>query len=187
MADKSHFCPLRWFHFIVLAYLMMVLFTNRGHLLNGRVFRVIAEMGRQSLPIFTLGLALSYIGGMVFDQAGHGAMIILLINLGGCTLLLFAARLITWIESSPWKFQGGHHPSPDHENGRGGLLPFQVRSRLQWLSRASAMALLAPMAMISLTFSQRKAEATNPKLALTENNWTTSESAAATQPDPQLP
>ncbi len=62
-------------------------------------------MGQQSLPIFMLTMALSYVGGMILDQFGHGIAILAIVNLGGCALLLLAARTMAWLKSSPWKVQ----------------------------------------------------------------------------------
>ncbi|BBA32083.1 uncharacterized protein sS8_0114 [Methylocaldum marinum] len=103
--DKTHLGPLRWTYFLALAYLVTLILRNCEDGLNSKAVRPVIEMGQQSLPIFMLTMALSYVGGMILDQFGHGMVILAAVNLGGCAFLLLAARTMAWLKSSPWKAQ----------------------------------------------------------------------------------
>jgi hypothetical protein len=146
--DKSHYGPLRWFHFMALAYLTTSLFKARQAWLTTRLARLIAEMGRQSLPMFLLGMTLSYVAGMALDQLGHGFVSLLAVHLGGILLMVVAARGYAWLDSKPWK-------AP---LGPGGATTARVAAALpwDWLKKASVLAFLAPLAIAPLTFTARK-------------------------------
>ena len=60
-------------HFLALAYLGSVFFASRQHWLTARLARPIIRMGQQSLPVFLVSMALSYLGLMAFDQFGQEA------------------------------------------------------------------------------------------------------------------
>lgn len=108
--DKTRFGLLRWVHFLALAYVATSLLKDRGHWLAGRAARPIVRMGGQSLPVFAVGMALSYIGGMVFDRFGHGFLGLSLVNIGGCAVLMVSAGLMAWLKSQPWRIPNAAVP-----------------------------------------------------------------------------
>ncbi|WP_295383945.1 OpgC family protein [uncultured Thiodictyon sp.] len=104
LLDKTRLGPLRVLHFLCLAYLAVSLLRTRGHWLKRPLPGLIATAGRQSLSIFMLGMALSYIAGMLLDRLGHGASVLMLVNLGGLALLFLVARALAWLGQKPWKY-----------------------------------------------------------------------------------
>lgn len=158
--DKTHFGPLRLVHFLALAYLVTMFLRNREHWLQSRIARAIIKMGQQSLPIFIVTMALSYVGGMMLDQFGHTATVLAAVNLGGCAFLLLTARGMAWLKSGPWKRQGAHDGlsavSPDRE-----IDSFSL-ALVPWLGRlkhAPAMVLAGFVAAVPLLLSEKTASA----------------------------
>jgi hypothetical protein len=102
--DKTHLGPLRWLHFIALAYMAVYALKGRESWLSrGWVPALISKLGQHSLPVFQVSLVLSYIGGMVLDRAGHTFWSLLIVNMGGCGLLISTAYLLAWFKENPWK------------------------------------------------------------------------------------
>ncbi|HYE35449.1 OpgC domain-containing protein [Methylocaldum sp.] len=157
--DKTHLGPLRWLHFLALAYLVMLFLRNRENWLNSKAVRPIVEMGQQSLPIFIVTMALSYVGGIVLDQFGHGVPMLVAVNLGGCAFLLLAARVMAWLKSGPWKLQRENRILPPCPNGQGDLLFPEFTVRPNRLKQALAMVLVGFVAAVPLVLSQRSADA----------------------------
>jgi len=117
--DKTQFGLLRGVHFLALAYVTTSLLKDRGHWLAGRTARPIVRMGGQSLPVFAVAMALSYIGGMVFDRLGHGFLGLSVVNIGGCAALMASAGLMTWLKSRPWRVPNDAGPSKVQATGIG--------------------------------------------------------------------
>ncbi|WP_342234896.1 OpgC family protein [Inquilinus sp. OTU3971] len=103
LARKTDNGPLRLLHFFALAYVVVSLLRAVPDLITPRGAEPVAVMGRHSLSVFLLGMALSFVGGIVFDQAGQGLLPHLAVNLGGIGLLWFWARGAAWFNGQPWK------------------------------------------------------------------------------------
>lgn len=103
LLDKTHLGPLRWLHFMALTYIAVNVLEGRKTLLRKGWPMLISKLGQRSLPVFQVSLVLSYIGGMVLDHAGHTPWSLLMVNLGGCMLLISIAYLLAWFEEKPWK------------------------------------------------------------------------------------
>ncbi|MGL4960162.1 MAG: OpgC family protein [Inquilinus sp.] len=103
MARKTDVGPLRLLHFFALAYVVMSLLRAAPGLITPRGAEPVAVMGRHSLSVFLLGMALSFVGGIVFDQAGQGLLPHLAVNLGGIALLWAWARGAAWFNGQPWR------------------------------------------------------------------------------------
>jgi hypothetical protein len=103
MARKTDVGPLRLLHFFALAYVVMSLLRAAPGLITPRRAEPVAVMGRHSLSVFLLGMALSFVGGIVFDQLGQGLLPHLAVNLGGIALLWVWARGAAWFNGQPWK------------------------------------------------------------------------------------
>jgi hypothetical protein len=103
MARKTDLGPLRLLHFFALTYLVVSLLRAAPDLITPRRAEPVALMGRHSLSVFLLGMALSFIGGIVFDQAGTGVLPNLAVNAGGIALLWLWARGAAWFNGQPWK------------------------------------------------------------------------------------
>jgi hypothetical protein len=103
MARKTNIGPLRLLHFFALAYLTVSLLRAVPGLISPQRAEPLALMGRHSLSVFLLGMALSFVGGIVFDQAGYGLLPTLAVNVGGVGLLWAWARGAAWFNGQPWK------------------------------------------------------------------------------------
>jgi hypothetical protein len=110
MARKTDVGPLRLLHFFALAYVVVALLRAAPELITPRGAEPVAIMGRHSLSVFLLGMALSFVGGIVFDQAGQGLLPHLAVNLGGIALLWAWARGAAWFNGQPWK-RGSARPA----------------------------------------------------------------------------
>lgn len=101
--DKTNLGPLRYLHFIALAILIRHGIQKIPLLLSHWAAQGVIMMGRQSLPIFIGGMVLSYLGGIVLDQYGHMASVLVLVNLGGIIALMMSAYFMGWLDTKPWK------------------------------------------------------------------------------------
>ncbi|MFX7988775.1 OpgC domain-containing protein, partial [Acinetobacter baumannii] len=63
--DKTHEGPLRFAHFLCLAYLVSLAAGPGGNRLHGHLAHLTQMVGRQSLACFMTGLALSFAAGVV--------------------------------------------------------------------------------------------------------------------------
>ena len=100
---KTNFGLLRWLHFLALAYICVTLLKGREQILRHRYFKPLIKCGQQALPVFLLGMTLSWIGGIVLDQIGRDALGLSLVNLSGMSILIGYAYLMGWVKSSPWR------------------------------------------------------------------------------------
>jgi hypothetical protein len=161
--DKSRYGPLRWFHFMALAYLVTSLFKARETWLTTRLSGLVAGMGRQSLPMFLVGMTLSYVAGMVLDQLGHGIVSLLAVNLGGIMLMILAAQGYAWLDSKPWK-------APSKQD-RAVTERVTVALPWGWLQKASLVAFLAPLVILPLAFTAKKPIEERSAPGLREEYW----------------
>ncbi|MGK9166456.1 OpgC domain-containing protein [Inquilinus limosus] len=103
LARKTDIGPLRLLHFFALAYVVVSLLRAVPGLISLRGAEPVALMGRHSLSVFLLGMALSFVGGIVLDQAGTGILPHLAVNGGGIAMLWLWARGAAWFNGQPWK------------------------------------------------------------------------------------
>ncbi|WP_417455251.1 OpgC family protein [Kiloniella sp.] len=101
--NKTNFGLLRWLHFLALAYICVTLLKGREQILRHRYFKPLIKCGQQALPVFLLGMTLSWIGGIVLDQIGRDALGLTIVNLSGMSILIGYAYLMGWVKSSPWR------------------------------------------------------------------------------------
>jgi poly(3-hydroxybutyrate) depolymerase len=105
-SNKTYMDPLQYFHFLASVYVVLVLLKGREQILLTPPLRPFVKCGQQALSIFTSGMVLSYIGGMVFDHQGTGVLIQIVVN-GVTFALLFAiAYGVAWFKAAPWKRRG---------------------------------------------------------------------------------
>lgn len=99
LVGKEQLAPLRLLHALACAYLVAVLIPrdvgSHGPWARGRVAGWLAVLGRNSLPVFSLGLFFSYIGATAFRHAPAAQWWTEPLLLGAGTFALWAfARLI---------------------------------------------------------------------------------------------
>jgi hypothetical protein len=101
--DKTNLGPLRWLHLITMALLIRAGLQSHPELLTHWFAKGFIKMGQQALPIFLTGMVLSFLGGIVLDQFGHAAFVLIIVNIGGILLLTTLAYVIGWLDTKPWK------------------------------------------------------------------------------------
>src|SRR5579862_1248670 len=106
-SNKTFMDPMQYIHFLASVYVVLVLLKGREQILLTPPLKPFVKCGQQALSIFTSGMVLSYIGGMVFDHQGTGALVQIAVN--GVTFgLLFAiAYGVAWFKAAPWKRRAG--------------------------------------------------------------------------------
>ena len=100
---KIDYGPLRYFHFLCLAYLAIVFVKGREHLLEAAWARPILKVGQQALPVFLLNLWLAQLAGMILDMAGRSTWSFAAVNLVGLACIVGFAYMVSWIKRSPWQ------------------------------------------------------------------------------------
>jgi hypothetical protein len=111
---KTEFGPLRFAHFLAIAYLAWVAVGEGGRRLvavgsgpAAQIWRYVlkftSKVGQQSLAIFVFSMALARIIGFVLDQSGRTIGTVAIANLTGFALMICVAYLVGWFKSSPWK------------------------------------------------------------------------------------
>ncbi|TPE48184.1 OpgC family protein [Amaricoccus solimangrovi] len=102
LTDKTDFGPLRYAHFLALAYLAAHAVGPGGAALRGPVVRVVSVVGQQSLAVFAAGMVTAQALGIWLGGAtGAGAMAAA--NLAGFAVLIAVAYATRWFRSEPWR------------------------------------------------------------------------------------
>jgi hypothetical protein len=112
--DKSDFGPLRYLHFLSLAYLCWVAAGDKGSRLLARgaglgarvwqrLLAIILKVGQQSLAVFVVSMFTARLMGFVMDEVGRTFLTTLLVNLAGASVLVVTAYCVGWFKSEPWR------------------------------------------------------------------------------------
>jgi hypothetical protein len=102
-SDKTYLDLLQYAHFLASAYVAVVLLKGREHRLLVPALRPFVKCGQQALAVFLSGIVLSDIGGMIFDHAGTGADVQIVVNVLSFGLLFAVAYGVAWVKGTPWK------------------------------------------------------------------------------------
>lgn len=103
LGDKTHLGAFRLLHFAAIAYLALILAGAGGARLAALPgASSMALVGRQTLPVFVVGLWLAQVFGVVLDLLGRSAFSVTLVNVGGCVLLVVTAAVCEWFKREPW-------------------------------------------------------------------------------------
>jgi hypothetical protein len=102
MIDKNNFGPLRYIHFLALAYLAFVAAGPKGEKLRGPMVSMICKVGQQSLAVFMGGIVFSLMGGIVLARVGYSLSTVTVVNLAGFAGLVAVAYTVAWFKSKPW-------------------------------------------------------------------------------------
>lgn len=103
LLNKNHLGVLRYLHFLAMTYLISHLMAKHSHWLNSKPAREIIALGQQSLPIFILGICLSFLGGVLLEGKQTGFIDSIWVNLAGLGVMMLSARLLNWLDQKPWK------------------------------------------------------------------------------------
>jgi poly(3-hydroxybutyrate) depolymerase len=102
-SNKTFMDPMQYFHFLASVYVVVVLLKGREQILLTPLLKPFVKCGQQALSIFTSGMVLSYVGGMVFDHEGTGLVAQILVNVLSFGALFAIAYGVAWFKAAPWK------------------------------------------------------------------------------------
>lgn len=102
-SDKTYMDLMQYVHFLASVQVVLALLKGREQILLTPLLKPFFKCGQQALSIFTSGMVLSYIGGMVFDHAGTGIVPQITVNFVCFGLLFAIAYLVAWFKAAPWK------------------------------------------------------------------------------------
>lgn len=100
--SKMYLDPIRYVHFLAVAYVTVALLRGREALLLRPALAPIVKCGQQALSVFVSGMILSHAGGMVFDHAGTGLGPQIMINGVSISALIAIAYAVAWFKTKPW-------------------------------------------------------------------------------------
>ena len=105
--DKTHFGPLRFVHFLSIAYLAWLAVGPKGVRLSRPALvapvRVISRVGQQSLAIFMVSMVLARLLGVVLDVIGRSFIATAFVNFLGIAILIGVAYAVRFFKSEPWR------------------------------------------------------------------------------------
>lgn len=93
---KSHLAPLRLLHFFALAILISRLTQPNWNGLMRPWMVALIRCGENSLPIFCLGVLLSFMGLVILTDFSSSIAMQIIISIAGIALMVAAANLMTW-------------------------------------------------------------------------------------------
>jgi hypothetical protein len=96
VADKTNLSPLRLVDAFAKAWLLAVLIPRAASWLSSPPARAFGMMGRQSLPVFVLGLILSVVASVIVREAGFDKLVQTAVVVGGIGLMAAFAALLEW-------------------------------------------------------------------------------------------
>jgi hypothetical protein len=113
VADKTNLTLLRLVDALAKAWLIAVLVPRAAGWLTSAPSRLLALVGRHSLPVFVLGLVLSNIGGVILKETGFGLAVQTAVALGGFAIMAAFASLLDWQARSAKMERAAAARSPD--------------------------------------------------------------------------
>jgi hypothetical protein len=102
LIDKNNFGPLRYVHFLALAYLAFSAAGPLGVNLRGPMVSMFCKVGQQSLAVFMAGIVFSLLGGIFLARYGYSITTVTAVNLAGFGGLIAVAYTVGWFKSKPW-------------------------------------------------------------------------------------
>jgi hypothetical protein len=96
VADKTNISPLRLLDGLAKVWLIAVMIPRGAGWLSAWPMRLMAVAGRQSLPVFVMGLVLSTVAGVIIRETGFDLMIQFAVVFAGMTLMIGFAILLDW-------------------------------------------------------------------------------------------
>ena len=102
-SDKTNLDVLQYVHFLASTYVAVAVLKGREEILLTPILRPFVKCGQQALAVFLSGMILSFVGSMVFDHAGTGPAMQLLVNGASFGLLFAIAYGVAWFKATPWK------------------------------------------------------------------------------------
>jgi len=94
--DKTNLAPYRVAHLASLAFIAVSLIPIDWPGLRWAVFKPLIRCGQQSLPVFCVGLFLSFIAHFVFELASANVLVQLLVGAAGLWIMTIIAYYRSW-------------------------------------------------------------------------------------------
>lgn len=116
VADKTNLSVLRLIDAFAKAWLFAVMVPRSAAWLASVPAQLLAVAGRQSLPVFVLGLVLSTVSGVIVREAGFVLWVQTVVVLAGITMMIGFGALLDWQTRANRK-DGGLTPAPKPEPG----------------------------------------------------------------------
>lgn len=123
VSDKTNLSVLRLIDAFAKAWLIAVLVPRSAAWLMSVPARLLALAGRQSLPVFVLGLVLSTVSGVIVREAGFVLWVQSAVVLAGIALLIGFAALLDWQARAGRKEAGPAKPEPGPAASLAKVLP----------------------------------------------------------------
>jgi hypothetical protein len=99
--DKSNLDPLRLLHFLAMAVLAAWIVPRNWRGLTTPVMRGAIYCGQNSLPIFCLGVLLTFASQLALLDISEGLTVQIVLSVGGVLLMILAATLLNLIKIKP--------------------------------------------------------------------------------------
>jgi hypothetical protein len=99
--DKSNLDPLRLLHFLALAVLAVWLVPPNRRELSTAVMRGAILCGKNSLPIYCLGVLLTLASLLALLDISEGVAMQIALSVGGVLMMILAATLLNLIKIKP--------------------------------------------------------------------------------------
>jgi len=105
-AHKPNLDLRQYAHFLALAAVTLWAIKGREQLLLSWPAMPFVRLGRQALPVFFSGMALSHIGGIAMAVHGTGLATQVVVNVLGIAGLMVVAKVSLYVKNAPWKSGG---------------------------------------------------------------------------------
>jgi hypothetical protein len=102
-AHKPNLDLRQFAHFLALAFVALWFVRDRLHWLTSPWGMPFVRLGRQALPVFFAGMALSHLGGIAMGALGTGLEIQIVVHVLGVGGLFAAAGIARYVKNAPWK------------------------------------------------------------------------------------
>jgi hypothetical protein len=116
--DKTNLAPYRVIHLASLGFIVVALVPIDWRGLRWPIFQPLIRCGQQSLPVFCVGLFLSFVAHFVLEFGSEGILVQLLVGAAGLCILTIIAYYRTWSKQLDKSLSSGGDRSPP--TGAGG-------------------------------------------------------------------
>lgn len=116
--DKTNLAPYRVIHLASLVFIVVALIPIDWPGLQWPIFKPLIRCGQQSLPIFCVGLFLSFVAHFVLEFGSEGILVQLLVGAAGLCILTIIAYYRTWSKQVDKSLSsGGNRSTPAGAGG----------------------------------------------------------------------
>ncbi len=102
-ANKPNLDARQFAHFVALAIVALWIVRQRPEILESVMTRPFVLLGRQALPVFFAGMALSHLGGIALAVYGTDIEDQIAVHGFGLAALFAVARIAVYVKNAPWK------------------------------------------------------------------------------------